>query len=145
MNPKETKKVIHECLMQAMENLPLFERFSFRSGVLRSLTVQEAHTIALIGKLGSPRMSELARRAHVTLSTMTVMVSKLVKKGYARRVSDGRDRRVVRVTLTTRGRRVERAHERHHEQMVDMLMGALTKAEQEQVARLIQKIVITLR
>ncbi len=142
--PKEAKEVIREYLMQAAENLPLFERFSLRSGALKGLTVQEAHTIALIGKLGSPRMSELARRGHVTFGTMTVMVSKLVKKGYVRRMRDDRDRRVVRVTLTGRGRKVDRAHEKHHEQMIDMLMGVLTKAEQEQIARLIQKVVTSL-
>ena len=141
---QEPADIINEHLMQMAENLPLFRRFAPGPSLLKELTPQEMHTIALIGKMGSPKMSELARRGHVTLGTMTVMVSKLVKKGYARRARGAEDRRVVRVSLTARGHRVDKLHEQFHRDLVDRLLAMLTKSEQRQMARIVQKIAVLL-
>lgn len=136
--------VINEYLMRMAENLSLIERFTAGSGPLKGLTTKETHTIALIGKLGAPRMTELARRGHVTLGTMTVMVAKLVKKGFVKRIRDDDDRRVVRVSLTAAGRKADRAHAKLHEDVIDGVLGALTEAEQQQLAGLIKKIAASL-
>ncbi len=126
--------------MQMAENLPLFRRLSLHTGPLRNLTPQELHTITLVGKMGSPRMSELAHRGHVTFGTMTVMVNKLVKKGYVKRMRDEGDRRVVLVSLTASGRKVNRLHEKFHRDMIERILALLTKSEQQQMAAIIQKI-----
>jgi DNA-binding MarR family transcriptional regulator len=130
--------------MQIAENLPLFKQFSFGKGLFKDLTAQEVHTIMLIGRLDAPRMTELAERGHVTQGTMTVMVNKLVRKGYVRRMRDAGDRRVVRVTLTARGRQADKTHIALHKQMIDGILGALTEAEQEQAVQLIRKVVAAL-
>lgn len=132
--------VINEYLMRMAENLSLIERFTLSSGPLAGLTTKETHTISLIAKLDAPRMSELARRGHVTLGTMTVMVDKLVKKGHVKRIRDDDDRRVVRVSLTASGRKADRAHEKLHKDVIDSILGVLTESEQRQLARLIKKI-----
>ena len=130
--------------MSMAENLPLIERFALGAGPLKGLTLKELHTIVLIEKLGAPRMSELAKRGHVTVGTMTVMVDKLVKKGVVKRIRGDDDRRVVRVALTSKGRKADRTHARMHKEVVDGILETLTKAEQEELARLIKKIVIPL-
>ena len=137
---EDAETVINEYLMRMAENLSLFERFTFSAGPLKSLTMKEMHTATLIAKLGAPRMSELARRGHVTLGTMTVMVGKLVKKGLVKRMRDDDDRRVVRVGLTASGRKVDRAHGKLHKDVIDGILGTLTKTEQRQLANLIKKI-----
>jgi DNA-binding MarR family transcriptional regulator len=137
---KDAGTIINENLMRMAENLSLIERFTFGSGPLKNLTTKETHTIALIAALGLPRMSELAGRGHVTLGTMTVMINKLVKKGFVKRVRDDDDRRVVRVGLTAIGRKADRAHAKLHQDVIDSIMGVLTEEEQEQLASLITKI-----
>jgi DNA-binding MarR family transcriptional regulator len=52
-------------------------------------------------------VSELARHLDVTESTMSIQVTKLEHAGYVRRLPDSRDRRRVRVRLTTKGVRVK--------------------------------------
>jgi DNA-binding MarR family transcriptional regulator len=137
--------VINEHLMRLAENLSLIERFTLGSGPLAGLTVKEMHTIALIAKLGAPRMSELAGRGHVTLGTMTVMVDKLVQKDHVKRLRDDDDRRVVRVSLTAAGRKADRAHEKLHKDVIDGILGVLTESEQRQLARLVKKIAGSMR
>jgi len=141
---EQPAEIINEYMMQMAENLPLFRTLPLSTGLLKNLTPQEMHTIALIGKMGRPKMSELARRGHVTLGTMTVMVSKLVKKGYVNRSREAGDRRVVRVSLTARGRKVDKLHEQFHKDMVDRLMAMLTKEEQWQIVKIVRKITASL-
>ncbi len=129
---------INGYLMQMMENLRLFEE-SNRSA-MKNLTVQEIHTIALIGRLGSPRMSELADRGHVTRGAMSIMIGKLARKKLARRMRNSKDRRVVHVSLTARGGEVARAHQKYHDRLNTKIMAVLTDSEKRQVARLMQKI-----
>ena len=142
---KDPTAEINNYLMQMAENLPLFRRLPHYTGLLKNLTAQELHTISLIGKMGSPRMSELAARGHVTLGTMTVTVSKLVKKGYVKRMRDEGDRRVVLVSLTASGRKANKLHEKFHKDMVDRFLALLTKSEQQQIVKIIEKIAVALR
>lgn len=134
-------ETINQYLVQMAENLPLFERFSLNTGALKNLTMQEIHTVSLIRRLGTPRMSDLARRGHVTLGTMTVMINKLVDKGYVKRARDDKDRRVVRVALTARGRSADKLHMAYHKEFMDKILNALTESEQRQVVKLIEKII----
>lgn len=137
-------KKINDYLMQMAENLALFRRLTLHSGPLKNLTPQELHTITLVGKMGSPRMSELAHRGHVTFGTMTVMISKLVKKGYVKRMRDEGDRRVVLVSLTASGRKVNKLHEKFHKGMIERILALLTTSEQQQMVNIIQKIATAL-
>jgi DNA-binding MarR family transcriptional regulator len=56
---------------------------------------------------GGPRtLGELAAAEQVRPATMTRIAQSLVEDGYARRQADPKDRRVVRLSATARGRRV---------------------------------------
>lgn len=134
----ETKTTEH--LLRLNENLQLFEDSALGKG----LTVQEMHTIALVGKMGSPRMSEVALKGRVTRGAVTLMINKLEKKGYVKRVRSDRDRRVVRLKLTAKGLAVERRHRKYHERKTAKIMAGLTAPEKREIERLLRKIVETL-
>ena len=135
---KDPEPDIDEYLMQITENLRLFEE-SNRS-MMKNLTVQEIHTIALIERLESPRMSKLAERGHVTRGAISIMVNKLVKKGFVKRARDDKDLRVVTASLTPRGRSVAKEHRKYHAKANARITAALTDKEKRQVAKLMQKI-----
>ncbi len=137
---EEMVRILNDYLIQMAENLPLFEQ-NVDSRSLKDLTFQELHAIGLVGRLGAPTMSELARRGRVTNGAMTAMVNKLVKKGYAKRSRNNSDRRVVHVELTERGRRANRHHYKFHEQINARIMAVLSESEQRQAIRLMRKIV----
>jgi DNA-binding MarR family transcriptional regulator len=60
--------------------------------------------MAAIDKQGALTMGEVANVLKVTLGGATSFVDRLVSAGYATREYDPRDRRVVRVRLTPKGR-----------------------------------------
>lgn len=59
-----------------------------------------------IDRRSGSRLTDLARRAHVSKQGMMLVVDDLEERGYLRRVPDPRDRRAKMVRLTARGRRL---------------------------------------
>ncbi|MGO8871040.1 MAG: MarR family winged helix-turn-helix transcriptional regulator [Acidimicrobiales bacterium] len=70
------------------------------------LTQSQASALASIDTLGAPTLGALAAREAVQPPSMTRIVAALEELGYVTRVSDERDRRVARVTLTPLGSEV---------------------------------------
>lgn len=89
-----------------------------------NITMGQMHCLGAIAHLGHPTMSQVADELKLHPSTVTVLVDGLVAHGLARRTADPKDRRVVRVSETAKGRN---NHERHVAQMrarvSDMLAG----------------------
>lgn len=53
---------------------------------------------------GRITMSQLSNKMHLTTSTMTRVVSNLVKNDYLKRKDDEKDRRIIYIALTEKGR-----------------------------------------
>ena len=85
-------------------------------------------------------MGELSHTLSVPLSTTTRMASWWVDNGYANRLSDTSDRRVVRVTLTDKGRRLHEVIEDQMAQGVQKVMGCLTPKEQDTLLTFMGKV-----
>jgi DNA-binding MarR family transcriptional regulator len=60
--------------------------------------------LAQLEELGPTRVSDLAAADRVSQPTATTLVQKLVERGWAERCADGRDARVVRVSISDAGR-----------------------------------------
>lgn len=85
-------------------------------------------------------MGELSQAVDVPLSTATRIVDSLVGLGYAERLSDPTDRRVVRVGLTRTGQEMYRAIEGMIRQRIDLLLRSFTPEECETLLKLMHKI-----
>ena len=90
-------------------------------------------------------MGELSRSLSVPLSTATRMASWLVDNGYAQRLTDAHDRRIVRVALTDRGRQVHEVTERFLIQMAQQFLDCLTAEEQMIFLTLFRKVASNLK
>jgi DNA-binding MarR family transcriptional regulator len=80
---------------------------------------------------GAKNMTSVARMLMVTTGTLTISVNSLVKKGFVERVRSEEDRRVVLISLTEKGRKAFRDHQRFHEEMVSSIVTSLSEEEQE--------------
>lgn len=70
------------------------------------------------------RSGDLAQRCVMTAPALTELVDSLSREGFARRLEDPSDRRVVLVELTTRGRReLERYRDYMKERVARVLAG----------------------
>lgn len=88
----------------------------------------------------NPTMGELSQALAVPLPTATRIVDWFVDNGYAQRLSDASDRRIVRVAQTEKGRRLNEAIESLIAQSVQNIIGCLTAREQETLLALLRKI-----
>jgi DNA-binding MarR family transcriptional regulator len=92
----------------------------------------------------NPTMRELSRALSVPLSTATRMVSLWVDNGWARRLSDPDDRRIIRVALTDSGRRIHDIMEDFLGQHARMILACLTAEERIILLTLLGKVASTL-
>jgi DNA-binding MarR family transcriptional regulator len=86
-------------------------------------------------------MGELGQALDVPLSSATRIVDLLVENGYAQRVPDAEDRRVVRVSLTDIGQEMCRTIEGFIRKRVERLLQVFTPEEQETLVALMRKFV----
>jgi DNA-binding MarR family transcriptional regulator len=67
------------------------------------LTIAQFHLLEPLATADDAPVGVLAEAAGVSRPTATRMVDGLVRDGYAERIADARDRRVVLVSLTSKG------------------------------------------
>jgi len=89
---------------------------------------------------GPITMGELSRDLEVPLSTATRTMDWLVDNGYAQRLPDPKDRRIVRVKLTKTGKETYRAISTFMLERVEQALSQLTTAEQDVFITLLKKV-----
>lgn len=84
--------------------------------------------------------SVLAAKTGVTRATISVMIRRMVRNGEAVSVSDDKDKRGKKITLTPQGRKfMDRILPAHYAR-ISKKMGTLTEAEQQELIRLLEKL-----
>lgn len=107
----------------------------------KDITNNDMHVIEAIGISTMKNMSTIARALSVTVGTLTISMNSLVKKGYVVRNRSEKDRRVVYISLTEKGRKAYRHHEEFHKEMID----AMTKDLSQEETRVLVKALTNLR
>ncbi len=129
-----------ESLLHIFDNVLITEEKALSKGYFADLSIAELHTLDAIGPYEARAMSETAIRLGITTGTLTVAVDRLVRKGYVERNRDTKDRRVVRIHLTRRGKLAFRMHGKFHTLLVRRIMEPLDAERQEILAEMIRNI-----
>lgn len=97
------------------------------------LSINEMHMLEAVGKGKNHRrtISELAEELNITLPSVTVAINKLMKKGYVEKVRGEEDGRIVYVSLTRMGKKIDSVHRYFHESMVRSIIRDMTEEEQQ--------------
>jgi DNA-binding MarR family transcriptional regulator len=106
---------------------------------LGNLNMQELNVINIIGDKGFCTMSEIAKQASLSMSSITVIVDKLVKVKFVRRIRSEEDRRIVLGELTAEGSAIYQAQIEHMHKVIHKLLGVLTQQEQENMLKIFHK------
>ena len=122
--------VINELLVQLFNDVLQIEEQSLKAGVLSDISITEVHTIETIGMYSESTMSEVAQKLKITVSTLTTAINKLITKGYVERKRIEKDRRVVLVKLTKRGKLAFRLHQKFHTEMINNAIEGLSMEEE---------------
>lgn len=120
---------INEYLTAIFNNVLIIEESSLRSSRFSDVTIKEMHTIDVIGEKKDATPTDVARTLIVTLGTVTTSLNNLERKGYIERVRSTKDRRVVHLYLTKKGRLVYRLHQRFHRAMVRQITEGMDEVE----------------
>ena len=107
-----------------------------------AVTFQQMHALHVIARRSGVTMGELAGCLEAaSLSSATQMADRLVKLGLVERMSDPGDRRLVRVTLSPRGRDLLRRREAAWREGVGKSLEGLTDDECTTLLRLLERAV----
>ncbi len=100
------------------------------------------HNIGLVFSRydGPITMGELSRDLNIPLSTATRTMDWFVENGYAQRLPDPQDRRIVRVDLTDAGKEIYTTINQLFMERIEKLMGHLTQQERETFTTLFLKV-----
>ena len=133
---------IDEMLTSTFNSILRNEERSLNNRLTEGLSIAELHTICAIGLHEANPMKVVANRLDVTLATLTVMINKLVKRGYVQRERDEADRRQVLISLTIKGRKAMRAHRAFHKNMIESALADLQPDEESAFVKAITKVKI---
>ncbi|HFU4217565.1 TPA: MarR family winged helix-turn-helix transcriptional regulator [Streptococcus suis] len=120
---------INEYLTAIFNNVLVIQENSLRKSRFNDISIKEMHTIDEIGDKKGATPSDVARTLMVTLGTVTTSLNNLERKGYVERIRSTKDRRVVHLYLTKKGRLVYRLHQRFHNEMVKQITDGMDEAE----------------
>ena len=125
------RKVLNELLVQLFNDILQIEEKTLKTGPLSDLSVTELHTIEAIGMYSERTMSEVAQDLKITVGTLTAAVNKLIRKGYVERRRTEKDRRVVMIHATKKGKLAYRLHQKFHNDMISQTISGVSKEEEE--------------
>ena len=127
---QQQQEELNRFFVHVFNQIMALEEAALRDVGAKDLSVKELHVLEAVGDLtdeGRNTMTQIADALSIRVSTLTTAVNTLVRKGYLKRGGEPGDRRIIRVTLTSRGQEADRVHEAFHAKMVQDASAGLTE------------------
>lgn len=133
----EFSRELNDLLSDAFWSVLKIEEQMANMAVQGDLSISELHLIEAVSKdkEHGRSISEIATDLQITLSSVTVAVNKLQKKGYVEKIKSAQDGRQVFVKLTRMGQKVNAGHMYFHENMVRNVSEDMSEEEKEILIR----------
>ena len=130
---KPFEEQLNEVIVDTYRSILRVEENILKRSDQTDLSISDIHMLEAVGKGKDRRrtISELAEVLNITLPSVTVAINKLMKKGYVEKVRGEEDGRIVYVSLTRQGRRIDSAHRYFHESMVRSIIRDMTDSEMQ--------------
>lgn len=140
------KKKDIEAIVQAMRRIHRTVTMdAFQTSRRFGLTGSQGAVLRLLATRGSLSSAEVSRRLRVTPSNVTGLVDRLEKKGLVRRSPSLKDRRVVRIVLTEKGRKLEDRLPDTIQQKLDRDLGRMSAPEVRRILDSLRELVDAIR
>lgn len=147
MNGQEFYEGLNDLLLGAYHTLAELEEKKIQKNAHLNISLAQLHMMQAIGRYedGTATISDLARDLSLSLPTVTVAVNKLEKKGYVVRNRSEEDKRVVFLSLSRQGRKIDDVHQYIHRKMSRELAKDFDAQEQELLLRGLEKMIAFFR
>lgn len=104
------------------------------------ISANDMHILEAVGNDEAKNMSAVARKVRVTVGTLTIAMNNLVKKGYVERRRGQKDRRVVLVMLTDKGRAAVTYHQSFMYQIGTLFKNELDFEQCKELNRILERL-----
>ncbi|HEL2575326.1 TPA: MarR family transcriptional regulator [Streptococcus suis] len=131
---------VNDYLTAIFNKVLVIEETSLRGSRFKDISIKEMHTIDVIGSKPDATPTDVSRALMVTLGTVTTSLNNLERKGYVERVRSTRDRRIIHLYLTKKGRLVYRLHQRFHNEMVKQITDGMDETEYQVMKKGLMKL-----
>ena len=119
----------NEVLVKLFNDIMHIEEKAIITEEYKDISNNDMHIIEAIGITEPKNMSQVAKELSVTVGTLTIAINNLVKKGYVDRVRSEKDRRVVYISLSKKGRKAYEHHAKFHKEMIQATVEGLSADE----------------
>ena len=135
-----TQELLNKLLVQLFNDILHIEENSLKNIDLMDLSMTEIHTIEAVGIKDAKTMGEIAHDLRITVGTLSAAITKLIKKGYVERKRTEEDRRVVLVSLTSKGENIYREHQVFHEEMICAMLSNFSDEVEQVLSKSLEKL-----
>lgn len=104
------------------------------------ISIPQYLTLDYIYTNAEQKMSKLAKVMAVSLPAMSGLIERLHKLGMVRRNYDPRDRRIVKIALTPKGKEVVVKIRTQRERIISNVFGKISAREREEYLHILTKI-----
>ena len=127
-------------LVKLFNDILEYQESALCTSEFKDLTNNAIHVISAIGMNCKKNMSMIAKELAVTIGTLTISINSLVRKGYVIKERSEKDKRVVLVRLSERGKNAFLKYEEFHDEMVRSMLENLDDIESDTLMSALQKI-----
>jgi len=122
---------VNEVLVRLFNEIMTIEEKAIITDDFGDITNNDMHVIEAIGNAQPVMVSAVAKTLSVTQATINISMNGLEKKGYINRERSTKDKRVVYVTLTEKGKKAYNHHRDFHKKMIHAIVDSMDEAEKE--------------
>lgn len=140
----DNRAIISDVLVHLFNEIWQLEKEAIITGEFTDITNNDMHIIEAVGMEGG-NMSSIASKLNITVGSLTTSMNSLVKKSYVERERSDKDRRIVYIHLTSKGRRAYKHHEQYHEDMTNAVLSVLDKDELPVLAKALEELSVFFR
>jgi len=133
---------LNELLVSVYRSIGKMEESMLKSAKSLDLSINEIHLLEAVGKHQESgcSISDLSQELDISLPSVTIAVGKLIKKGYLIKDKSQADGRMVHISLTERGAKVDKVHQYFHRKMVTAIAKDLTGEEKAALTKGMEKL-----
>lgn len=131
----------NEVLVKLFKDIMNIEEKAIITEEFKDISNNDMHIIEAIGIDEPKNMSQVAKALSVTVGTLTIAINNLVKKGYVDRMRSEKDRRVVYISLSSKGRKAYDHHAKFHKEMIEATVSGLSTEEANVLVKALENLV----
>lgn len=135
------EETLNELLVKLFKDILEIEAKSLITEEFKDITYNDMHIIEAVGVDEPRNMKTVAKLMSVTTGTLTKAMDALCDKGYVIRERSTKDKRVIKLRLTDRGKSAYYHHEQFHRQMIKNIAAEMNEQETEILIYALAKLV----